>query len=228
MTITKITKASSPNHDARTLPVSLLVLHYTGMDTGAAAVQRLCDPAARVSAHYVVGEDGHVLALVDEGRRAWHAGRSCWRGIHDVNSASIGIEIVNGGHDHGLPAYPDVQMRALIVLCRGILGRHPIAARDIVGHSDIAPERKQDPGEHFDWHRLARAGIGLWPQQAPAAPAQASLAEDLARIGYCPGADRGSVITAFQRRYLPDAITGSACPRTRALAHSLAAMAASP
>ncbi len=219
-----IIRASSPNHDARALPVSMLVLHYTGMDTGAAALRRLRDPAAKVSAHYLVEEDGRVFALVDEVRRAWHAGQSCWRGITDINSASIGIEIVNGGHDFGLPAYPEAQMQALIALCHDILDRHAIAAGDITGHADIAPARKMDPGEHFDLCRLAKAGIGLWPHAPREAPASAVLADDLARIGYCLDTGLKTVITAFQRRFVPGAITGTACKRTRAAANALACM----
>ncbi|MDQ7077815.1 MAG: N-acetylmuramoyl-L-alanine amidase [Robiginitomaculum sp.] len=162
--------APSPNHNERTLPVSMLVLHYTGMESGQAALDRLRDPAARVSAHYVLEEDGRLFQLVEEHRRAWHAGLSFWRGITDINSASVGIEIVNGGHDFGLPAFSEAQMQALIPLCQGIMARHSIAAHNIVGHSDIAPGRKQDPGERFDWQRLAREGIGLWPTPAEAPP----------------------------------------------------------
>ncbi len=141
----------------------MLVLHYTGMQTAAAALARLCDPAAKVSSHYLVDEDGAVHALVEEQNRAWHAGVSFWRGATGLNDRSIGIEIVNPGHEFGYRPFPPVQMRAVRALCHGILARWPgIVARNVVAHSDIAPNRKQDPGELFDWRGLAQAGIGLW------------------------------------------------------------------
>jgi len=160
------TQRPSPNHNARRLPVSMLVLHYTGMHSGAAAIERLCDPEAQVSAHYVVEEDGHVLQLAPESQRAWHAGRGAWRGCTDVNSASIGVEIVNGGHDFGLPDFPAPQIEAVIALCQGVLARHPIAACDVIGHSDLAPDRKQDPGEKFPWRQLwLESDSGLTPNR---------------------------------------------------------------
>ena len=131
-------------------------------------MQDLNEP--RVSAHYMVEEDGRVFQLVAEDKRAWQAGRSWWRGDEDINSRSIGIEIVNGGHDFGLPPFPDVQIEAVIALCQGILGRWAIPPERIVAHSDIAPDRKEDPGERFPWKRLAEAGIGLWPQPARPEP----------------------------------------------------------
>ncbi len=157
----RLIAAPSPNFNARKLPVSLIVLHYTGMESGAAALARLRDPAAEVSAHYMVEEDGRIFALVDEDKRAWHAGVSVWRGETDINSASIGIEIVNGGHDHGLPDYPAIQIAAVIELLRDIMARHGIGPEGVVGHSDIAPGRKQDPGEKFPWDKLAVAGCAL-------------------------------------------------------------------
>jgi N-acetylmuramoyl-L-alanine amidase len=154
----------SPNHDSRgDAPVDMLVLHYTGMETGDAALARMCDAEAKVSAHYMIEEDGRVFALVPEERRAWHAGVSSWRGYRDVNARSIGIEIVNPGHEFGYRDFPDAQIAALVDLARGILGRHPIPARNVVGHSDVAPARKADPGERFPWRALAKAGVGLWP-----------------------------------------------------------------
>ncbi|PWE17727.1 N-acetylmuramoyl-L-alanine amidase [Marinicauda salina] len=224
-----MTDRASPNFNDRAGPVSMLVLHYTGMETGDAAIERLCDPAAKVSAHYVVEEDGSVLRLVAEDKRAWHAGVARWRGIEDVNSASIGIEIVNGGHDFGLPDFPDAQIEAVIALSREILGRHEIAARDVVGHSDVAPERKLDPGERFPWARLAAAGVGLWPDTAGADEAAVSeLAanlEALERIGYgVEDIAPEDLVAAFQRRYRPgrvdgvlDAETAGLIARVRAL-----------
>lgn len=167
------TRFSSPNFDERTLPVSMLVLHYTGMEDGRVAVGRLCNPEAKVSAHFVVHEEGHVHQLVQEEARAWHAGVGFWRGLSNINSASIGIEIVNGGHNfpdaEGLPPYPDAQINAVIALCHDIIMRHDIKPWNIIGHSDIAPDRKEDPGEHFPWSGLAAAGVGLWadPDENP-------------------------------------------------------------
>lgn len=199
----------SPNHDARTLPVSVLVLHYTGMETGQAAIERLADPAAKVSAHYVVEEDGGVIAMVDEDRRAWHAGVSYWRGLTDLNSASVGIEIVNGGHDYGLPDYPEAQVSAVIALSKAILARHAIAPVNVVGHSDIAPGRKIDPGEKFPWERLAQVGIGLWPSAVRPVTPDADIARNaLSVIGYNPGLPLTTCLEAFQRRYRPARVDG--------------------
>lgn len=155
----------SPNHDARPGDgtVDTLVLHYTGMADAAAAAARLRDPASKVSCHYLVDEDGAVLRLVPESRRAWHAGVSCWRGRPRLNDRSIGIEIVNPGHEFGYRPFPALQMAAVCDLCLAVLARHPIAARDVVGHADVAPDRKRDPGELFDWAGLAANGVGLWP-----------------------------------------------------------------
>ncbi len=185
----------------------MLVLHYTGMVDAESAIARLRTPAAAVSAHYVVLEDGGVLALIDEERTAWHAGISCWCGRQLVNARSVGIEIVNGGHDFGLPAYPQAQLEAVAELARDVVRRWSIAPANVVGHSDIAPMRKRDPGERFPWSRLAAAGIGLWPEDdATGAPAPVTSA--LTSIGY--GLDDAPVPTsisaalqAFQRRFMP-------------------------
>jgi N-acetyl-anhydromuramyl-L-alanine amidase AmpD len=151
----------SPNWNERKLPVSMVVLHYTGMKSAQDALDRLCDPAAEVSAHYLIEEDGTVHRLVAEDKRAWHAGRSYWRGITDVNSASVGIELVNPGHTLGYRPFPEAQMEALIPLLAGIMARHNIAPANVVGHSDVAPVRKIDPGELFEWEVLARYGLAL-------------------------------------------------------------------
>ena len=195
----------------------MLVLHYTGMESSAAALARLCDPAAEVSAHYLVEEDGAVLQLVPEHRRAWHAGRSYWRGATDINSRSIGIEIVNPGHEWGYRAFPAVQIAALIPLCRGILARHGIPARNVVGHSDIAPDRKEDPGELFPWEQLANKGIGLWPEPVSSVavlPPPGAIRQALAAFGYQVdevGAESRvtrNTIRAFQRRFRPGRLDG--------------------
>ncbi len=157
----------SPNHDARAAPIDILLLHYTGMRSGEAASERLRDADAKVSSHYLAHEDGRIDQLVPEARRAWHAGVSSWKGETDINSRAIGIEIVNPGHEFGYRDFPEAQIEAVIALCRDILARHTIPPDRVLGHSDIAPGRKQDPGERFPWARLAAAGIGLWIEPAP-------------------------------------------------------------
>ena len=194
----------SPNHDERGCAIDMLVLHYTGMQSAAAALERLCDPQAKVSAHYTIDEDGTVYAHVPEARRAWHAGLSHWAGVDNVNNRSLGIELVNPGHDWGYRAFPDAQVLALIRLAHGIVMRHPIATSMVLGHSDVAPMRKDDPGELFPWQRLAQAGIGLWPN-----PIDSTIGpEGLIRYGYDPKADQAKVITAFQRHFRPAGLTG--------------------
>ena len=195
----------SPNHDARVGSVRHLVLHYTGMRTGGEALARLCDPVARVSSHYVVEEDGCVFRLVPEGRRAWHAGVSYWRGQTGLNDSSVGIEIVNPGHEWGYRAFPVLQLAAVLELCLEVIGRHGIAARDVVAHSDIAPTRKQDPGELFPWAEFAAEGVGLFPQGSGVSGGDA--AGLLGAIGY-DVADLAKAVAAFQRRYRPEAVTG--------------------
>jgi N-acetylmuramoyl-L-alanine amidase len=205
-----IIDAPSPNFDARELPISMIVLHYTGMESAQAAIDRLRDPEAKVSAHYLVDEDGSILRLVDERHRAWHAGRSHWRGVTDVNSASIGIEIVNPGHEFGYRPFPEAQMSALIPLVADIKERHSITRGNVVGHSDVAPARKQDPGELFNWHALARLRLALprptrnlvdpgWPD--------AGFMLALERFGY-DVRDAEAAVTAFQRRFRPELVDG--------------------
>jgi N-acetylmuramoyl-L-alanine amidase len=205
---------SSPNHDSRPpgSAVDILVLHYTGMRNAEAALERLIDPAAEVSAHYLIDEDGETFRLVDEARRAWHAGVAAWRGNRDINARSIGIELVNPGHEFGYRDFPSAQIAALIALCAGILERHPIPRRNVVGHSDVAPTRKADPGEKFPWVTLAAAGIGLWPDRA--VDAESNGAAGLAaRYGY-DMSDPASAIAAFQRHFRPERIDGAADAET--------------
>ena len=195
----------SPNHDDRGgAAIDMLVLHYTGMKTAEEALARLCDPAAKVSAHYTIDEDGAVYAHVPEARRAWHAGAAFWAGVTDINAHSIGIELVNPGHEFGYRAFPDTQIAALITLCHGILLRHPIPSARVLGHSDVAPARKDDPGELFPWAQLAKAGIGLWPD----AVAGDLGADVLTGYGYDPDAPQDKVITAFQRHFRPKKLDG--------------------
>jgi len=188
----------------------MVVLHYTGMPSAAEALARLTDPAAKVSAHYLIDEDGTVTRLVAEDKRAWHAGRSYWRGITDVNSASIGIELVNPGHEFGYRPFPEAQMSSLLPLLADICWRRKIYPANVVGHSDVAPARKQDPGELFDWEMLADLGLAL---EAPR-PRIRLLHENssafylaLERFGY-DIADGHAAIRAFQRRFRPRIIDG--------------------
>jgi len=213
--------ALSPNRDTRPpgTPIDMLVIHYTGMPTAEAALARLCDPDAKVSAHYLLHEDGTVVTLVPETERAWHAGVSYWRGNTDINARSIGIELVNPGHEFGYRSFPEPQMAALEALAQAILSRYAIPARNVVGHSDVAPDRKQDPGELFDWCRMAKTGIGIWPR--PAAAAASTLPALLQRIGYDP--DAGQAIAAFQRRFRPGRIDNRPDDETAALAAGLLA-----
>ena len=200
----------SPNHDARALPVSRVVLHYTGMQTAAEAEARLSDPGAQVSAHYLIDEAGEVVSLVPEHRRAWHAGRSFWRGINDVNSASIGIELVNPGHEWGYRAFPAAQMEALLPLLARIVRDHDVPRANVVGHSDVAPARKEDPGELFDWPLLARHRLALpIPPVALGDPFDNAGAVLLAleRFGY-DVTDGRAAVRAFQRRWRPSLIDG--------------------
>ena len=225
-------EAPSPNFDARISPPDILVLHYTGMTGGADALARLCDPVAKVSSHYLVEEDGRVFRLVAEERRAWHAGVSFWRSERDVNAHSIGIEIVNPGHEHGYRSYPEVQIGAVFDLVEGVRSRWDIPDRNVVGHSDVAPGRKVDPGELFPWRRLAEAGHGLWvePDPAPGQPLAVgaagvgvfALQAGLTRLGFdCAPSGRFDeatrvVVDAFQRHWRPDRVDGVADGETRA------------
>ena len=203
-------EAASPNWNERKVPVSMVVLHYTGMRTAADALERMCNPAAEVSAHYLIDEDGTVTQLVDEDNRAWHAGRSYWRGETDVNSASVGIELVNPGHEFGYRPFPAAQIDALLPLLADIVKRHQVPRANVVGHSDIAPARKQDPGELFPWARLAQHRLALAVPKLSMRliydnPGAFYLA--LERFGY-DIADGRAAVGAFQRRFRPKRIDG--------------------
>jgi N-acetylmuramoyl-L-alanine amidase len=207
----------SPNHEPRPVgaTIDMLVLHYTGMKSAHDALDRLTDPTGdnRVSAHYMIDEAGRVHRLVAEARRAWHAGFAYWRGWRDINDRSIGIELVNPGHEFGYTMFPKVQMEALVGLAADIVSRHAIPGRNVVGHSDIAPDRKLDPGELFDWRRLALAGVGQWPEPVVTNPAV--VPDLLVRYGYNP--DAASSLSAFQRRFCPMQIDGVAGVETAAM-----------
>jgi len=219
----------SPNHGERAqgAPIDMIILHYTGMQTAEAALQRLCDPRAEVSAHYLVHEDGTILQCVPEARRAWHAGNSFWKGETDVNSRSIGIEIVNPGHEFGYRSFPDVQIEAVIRLGQDICRRHDIHPWMVLAHSDIAPGRKEDPGELFPWNRLADAGVGLsveaYPivagllmQEGDSGQPVEALQSMLALYGYNVDINghfdekTRDVVTAFQRHFRQEKVDGVA------------------
>ncbi|MBL4617791.1 MAG: N-acetylmuramoyl-L-alanine amidase [Robiginitomaculum sp.] len=208
----------------------MLVLHYTGMQDAKSAITRLCDAKAKVSAHYVIDEAGQVFALVAEESRAWHAGIAHWRGVTDINNISIGIEIVNGGHDFGLHEFPHAQISAVIKLCQDILQRHDISPANIVGHNEIAPNRKLDPGEKFPWEKLARSGIGIWPE-----PKSQTTIIDLDEaktclqaIGYdvqnndISGEPEHCLLSEFQRRYRPQQVDGLLDQQTSSLLRQIA------
>jgi len=199
----------SPNFNDRAAGKNpdLILLHYTGMQTAADALQRLCDPATKVSSHYVIDEDGTIYQLVDESRRAWHAGVGYWAGETDINAISIGIEIVNPGHEFGYRPFPPAQMESVAQLCANIMKRHAIAQHRVLGHSDIAPTRKTDPGELFDWPKLAENGIGIYSKN-PILPIKPDVQKAkilLEKFGYEITHDNfDAVITAFQRHFCPD------------------------
>ena len=201
----------SPNHDERGEPISMIVLHYTGMADATSAIDRLRDAESRVSCHYLVAEDGQILRMVPEERRAWHAGQSYWRGHSALNGCSIGIEIVNPGHEHGYRPFPDQQIDALIPLVADIKQRYAITRGNVVGHSDIAPSRKRDPGELFPWGRLARLRLAL-PRPAlnlmDPSWTDAGFLLALERFGY-DVSDPLAAIIAFQRRFRPELIDGT-------------------
>jgi N-acetylmuramoyl-L-alanine amidase len=220
----------SPNHGERKLNAKpdMIVLHYTGMRDTEAALVKLCSAGSEVSTHYVVMEDGYIVQCVPEARRAWHAGAAVWEGESDINSCSIGIEIANPGHSHGYPDFPKRQIAAVTALCRSVFTRYRIPAWRVLGHSDVAPARKQDPGEKFPWRVLCDSGIGLWVRPAPIVPggpvfvlgesdpAIADMQALLGQYGYnvptageFDGATR-DVIAAFQRHFRPAQVDGIA------------------
>jgi N-acetylmuramoyl-L-alanine amidase len=251
--VTRYIQKPSPNFDARTRPIDLVVLHYTGMQDAEIALARLTDPSpvagsypgpwqsddveadaplSRVSAHYVVDEAGQIYSLVPEEHRAWHAGASSWEGDGDVNARSIGIEIVNGGHDFGLPEFPATQIDGVISLLGDIFERWPeLNAKRVVAHSDIAPARKADPGEKFPWKRLADAGVSIWPEhvaiQLSTDDPISDVQQQLAFIGY-PVTQTGymdeptkAALVAFQRRFRPSDLSGAVDDETRYLLHAV-------
>ena len=209
----------SPNFDERDRPITMVVLHYTGMQDGASAIAWLRNAESKVSFHYLVGEDGQIVRMVAEDKRAWHAGRSFWRGERDVNSASIGIEIVNPGHEWGYRPFPEEQMNSVLRLVAQAVDKYDIPRANVVGHSDVAPARKQDPGELFDWAKLARYGLALGrPTKNLMDPhwTDAGFLLALERFGY-DVSDRKAAVTAFQRRFRPEHIDGEIEGECRAI-----------
>jgi len=233
----------SPNHGERSdgRRPDMILLHYTGMADADSALALLCAQGSSVSAHYFVFEDGRIMQMVPEIRRAWHAGKSEWAGETDINSCSIGIEIANPGRDHGYPDFPKRQIAAVTALCRSIQTRNAIAPARVLAHSDVAPSRKQDPGEKFPWRTLYESGVGHWVKPTPImnfgqvlAPgslgdAVAALQNLLREYGYGiePNGDYDShtleVVTAFQRHFRPDRTDGRADPSTRSTLQDLLA-----
>lgn len=223
----KLVNKPSPNFDSRTHDISMIVLHYTGMETSEGALKRLTDEEAKVSSHYTIDEDGTVYNHVEEEKRAWHAGLSCWQNIRDINSASIGIEIVNPGHEHGYRAFPKAQIEAVIALCQAVQKRHEI--EHILAHSDVAPDRKQDPGELFPWAMLAMEGVGVWPDVSIEDKVKAqsiNVFQALSDYGY-EAIKAQNALIAFQRHFVPEAfernMVGEACSLTRGRLYALLA-----
>lgn len=222
----------SPNFNERKGDdgISLIIIHYTGMETAQGALDRLTDASSEVSAHYTVDEDGTVYKHVDEEKRAWHAGHSFWQGETDINSISIGIELVNPGHEWGYRPFTGAQMKAVTALCHDIMARHDIDPENVLAHSDIAPARKEDPGEFFPWRDLASQGVGVWPAPSDEDAVKAAgmnVETALHDLGYDPRVKLRDKLTAFQRHYVPEAFVnghaGEVDASTRARLYALLA-----
>jgi N-acetylmuramoyl-L-alanine amidase len=241
-TTLQIIERPSPNFNERggSGIIDMIVIHYTGMKSGAESLARLCDPQSEVSAHYFIDEAGEISRLVPEKQRAWHAGRGFWRGVSDINSRSVGIELQNPGHDWGYVDFPEAQIDALIALLQEIIDRNPIDLRGVIAHSDLAPRRKLDPGEKFPWEKLKAAELCVYPKKQKASakaalPRKIDLAlrteilRNLAEIGYRIDPQRGywtennrAALTAFQRRFRPRLVNGVADTETRRMAAKVA------
>ena len=225
----KIIQKPSPNFDereGRRVP-SMILLHYTGMKTAEEALERLTEESSKVSSHYTVDEEGVIYQHVDEGKRAWHAGQSYWQGERNINAVSIGIEIVNPGHEFGYKEFPDTQIESVKNLCQDISSRYDI--EQVLAHSDVAPDRKQDPGEFFPWRDLARAGIGVWPEVSDedmVKGAGLNIDQALRDMGY-EAFNAENMLIAFQRHYVPEVFAkgteGHACGLTKGRLYALLA-----
>lgn len=233
----------SPNFGQRPMAPDTVIIHYTGMVSAAASLERLCDPGAEVSAHFLIDEAGTQYSLVDPDMRAWHAGVSQWAGRDNANDWSLGIELQNKGHEHGYHPFPDAQINSLLSLLGDLASRYDIPPTRYLGHSDIAPDRKQDPGEKFPWARLASEGFGVWPktephsvtspfdqaQENPEAWLLDQSVDEMApftAIGYrsTQALDKRSIVAAFQRHWAPSTVTGVITRETFARARQVAAM----
>lgn len=208
----EIRDTPSPHHDSRRegTRIASIVLHYTGTSTAQEAAEvylgQRADPAGRISPHYMIDTDGTIFRFVDEACRAWHAGKSFWRGERDINSVSVGIEIVNAGIEGGCPPYAPEQIATLAALCREIMERHGLPPDAVLGHSDIAPGRKDDPGPHLDWGALAAQGVGVWPEES--AEGAENLSAALVAYGYDPDVSDTELERAFALHFCPEALSG--------------------
>ncbi len=209
----KMLNAPSPHFNDRALPIDSIILHYTDMPGVEETLAWFRNPASQVSCHYLIDEKGQVYQLVDEDKRAWHAGQSFWKGCTDMNSCSIGIELANPGHSHGYLPFPQVQIEALIKLCQNLVKKWGISPSRVLGHSDVAPRRKQDPGHLFPWEILAREGLGLWPNQRETLNEE-GLMQMLSEIGY-ETISPFHTLLAFQRHFQSHKVDGSADDETR-------------
>lgn len=226
--MTNIIQRPSPNFDERNgQDISMIILHYTGMKTAEEALARLTDEAVKVSSHYTVDEDGSIYQHADEEKRAWHAGVSSWQDQKDINAVSIGIEIVNPGHEFGYRAFPEVQVEAVKNLCRDIIGRHDIEFT--LAHSDIAPDRKEDPGELFPWKSFAKSGVGIWPDDSVEDRVKGQgidVMQALRDVGYHASKPE-KMLVAFQRHYVPEVFEagtqGKVCSLTKGRLYALLA-----
>ena len=220
----KIENLSSANFDERGgVKPSLVILHYTGMETAKQALDRLTYPDSKVSAHYTIDEDGSVYIHVGEDKRAWHAGFASWQDLSDINAHSIGIEIVNPGHEWGYRPFTGAQMKTLVPLCREIMQRYDMAPESVLGHSDVAPSRKQDPGEYFPWKDLASHGIGVWPDVSDEDTVKAAginIERALHDYGYDPRVKLKDKLTAFQRHFVPEAFVNGQAGEVDSLTRS--------
>ncbi len=215
----KIYQSPSPHFNERLLPVDSIIIHYTDMPTTEEALHWLCHPHSQVSAHYLIDEKGKIYHIVPEEKRAWHAGQSYWQGCKDMNSCSVGIELANPGHSHGYQPFPEAQIDSLLTLCKTLQVRWDIPSSRVLGHSDIAPQRKQDPGHLFPWDLLAKEGVGLWPKQLLEGK-KIDVNEALKKIGY-ETASPSHALLAFQRHFQPQKVDGVVNHQTYSLLQGL-------
>jgi N-acetylmuramoyl-L-alanine amidase len=215
----KILNVPSPHFNERLFPIDSIILHYTNLPSVKETLTWLLNPLSQVSAHYLVDEEGQIYQMVAEEKRAWHAGESYWQGCTDMNSCSLGIELANPGQSHGYQPFPEAQIEALIRLCQRLKTQWDIAPSRILGHSDIAPRRKQDPGHLFPWHHLAQEELGLWPYKTGAV-IEGNLMKKLAHIGYEIVSPLHTIL-AFQQHFQPHKVDGIPDQETDALVQGM-------